>query len=216
MQLFRAKVLLVEGDEDKRTLPELVEANGIPWGETADDAIVYIKSYDGIEKLLRHGGLETQIKRSELEVLGIVVDGNDDPQSRWRRISDRCSDSFPSLPAEMPSDGLVVVNDDGLKLGVWIMPDNSMRGMLETFLAFLIPDDAGSLWKHANEAVDQARSLGAAVKDAHLDKARIHTWLAWQNPPGQQLHLSIKTRTLDPTALESKPFVDWFRRLYDV
>lgn len=34
------KVLLVEGNEDKRVIPELIEANGVVWGETPDEAII--------------------------------------------------------------------------------------------------------------------------------------------------------------------------------
>ena len=35
--------MLVEGSEELRVIPELIEACGVRWGNTADDAIVYIK-----------------------------------------------------------------------------------------------------------------------------------------------------------------------------
>ncbi len=37
-------------------------------------------------------------------------------------------------------------------------------------------------------AVADARSLGAPCIEAHVSKANIYTWLAWQDPPGRQLH----------------------------
>ncbi len=37
---YNPKKLLVEGDEDKRVIPQLIEANGIRWGESRDTWIV--------------------------------------------------------------------------------------------------------------------------------------------------------------------------------
>jgi len=52
--------------------------------------------------------------------------------------------------------------------------------------------------------------------DRHLDTSPLHTWLAWQKPPGLQLHDAVKQRLLDPTADASKPFVTWFCDLFEV
>jgi hypothetical protein len=48
----RAKVLLVEGDEDKRVIPYLIEANGIRWGERNEPKVVDIEAYDGVDDML--------------------------------------------------------------------------------------------------------------------------------------------------------------------
>ncbi len=42
---YKAKKLIVEGEQDKRVIPYLIEENGIPWGETKDKAVVFIESY---------------------------------------------------------------------------------------------------------------------------------------------------------------------------
>ncbi|MDQ3333128.1 MAG: hypothetical protein M3552_21185, partial [Planctomycetota bacterium] len=68
----------------------------------------------------------------------------------------------------------------------------------------------------AKQAMDDARDAGASWKDAHEAKALIHTWLAWQDPPGQQLHLALLQRILNPLSPKSKDFIDWFRKLYQV
>jgi len=39
-------VLLVEGSEDLRVIPQLMEANGIPWGNKKNQ-IVYIEDCEG-------------------------------------------------------------------------------------------------------------------------------------------------------------------------
>ncbi len=58
---IKRKKLLVEGAEDKRVIPELIEANGIPWG-TRRQPIVYIEDFDGIENLLAPKAISTELK----------------------------------------------------------------------------------------------------------------------------------------------------------
>ena len=65
------------------------------------------------------------------------------------------------------------------------------------------------------DGAEAARS-GASFKDVHRRKAEIHTWLAWQDEPGKQLHEAVHHRVLDPEKPESRPFVGWFRRLFRV
>ena len=48
---------------------------------------------------------------------------------------------MPSLPQELPEKGLIVDTLNGIKFGIWMMPDNKMRGMLETFLAEIISEE---------------------------------------------------------------------------
>ena len=57
---------------------------------------------------------------------------------------------------------------------------------------------------------------GTPFKDVHRTKAEIHTWLAWQDPTDLRLHEAVKHTVLDPARLESRPFVDWFKRLFGV
>ena len=116
----------------------------------------------------------------------------------------------------MPKKGVIATNPDGLKLGVWIMPDNESCGMMETFLKFLVPKSDDPILSFATKARDEAKSLGAPFKPAHADKAVIHTWLAWQDPPGRQLHDAIVQKILDPKSPHAAPFVAWFRSLYGV
>lgn len=214
---LKAKQLLVEGDEDRRVIPNLIEANGVRWGESQGEAIVNIKSSGGIENLLKPGLIETELKATGLEALGIVLDANAEGASRWRRVHERCRAAYPDLPDDLPSEGLIYKRRDRPQLGIWIMPDNRLAGMLETFLASLVPQPELDLWSYTLEAVEEARQRGASLRDSHLDKARIHTWLAWQDPPGDPLHIAILKRTLKPDHPSAAgSFVSWFRRLFTV
>ena len=211
----RPKKLLVEGGKDKRVIPYLIEANGVTW-ESGGAPIVHIEDLGGVEEFLKPGFLEAELRASELEVLGVIVDANGDAGARWNQVKARYTSEFPELPERIPAGGLVEVHADGQRFGVWIMPDNRFSGMLEDFLAGLIPEDARPLHDFAKEAVSEAAERDAPFRAAHRTKAEIHTWLAWQDEPGKQLHEAVHHRVLDANMPESQPFVAWFRDLYQV
>jgi hypothetical protein len=136
------KVLLVEGDEDKRVIPQLVEANGVQWGNRKKDWIVEIKALGSVERLLDKEEINIQLKDSGLKILGIILDADDAPANRWQSIRNCLLER---------------------------------RGMLETFLQFLLPENDKDLWEFAEQSCRQAANCGAPYKEAHLDKAKIHT-----------------------------------------
>ncbi|MEZ6090389.1 MAG: DUF3226 domain-containing protein [Pirellulaceae bacterium] len=206
--------LLVEGRVEQRLIPYLIEENGIPWGEKRDEAIVDIEEFNGVDNLLKPGVIEAELKASGLKHLGIVVDADDDLASRWHAVRNRCILACPSISDRLPSEGLVVETSRGVTLGVWIMPDNASSGMLETFLCFLLPNQSDPLHKHAIEATGRAKELGAPFVEAHESKSHIHTWLAWQDPPGRQLHEAVAERVLNPLSENAQPFVRWFKTVF--
>jgi hypothetical protein len=95
-----------------------------------------------------------------------------------------------------------------------MMPDNQGRGMLETFLSVMRPSGSDDLWQHAEGACAQATDLGAPFKEVHQNKAVLHTWLSWQDPPGRQLHEALRDRVLSDGSPLAKRFVAWFQRLF--
>ncbi|TVR10880.1 MAG: hypothetical protein EA395_08555 [Phormidium sp. GEM2.Bin31] len=209
------KVLLVEGKQELRLIPELMEANGVDWG-TRQQPTVYIREYDGYEKLIAPDVITTELQASGLKRLGVIVDADERPESRWQSLRNASLQAMPDLPESLPSQGLIHHSQQGIKFGIWIMPDNQMQGMLETFLADIIPEDKQDLWQFAQQVTAEAKSHQAPFKDSQRDKANIYSWLAWQNPPGRQLHQAITERILDPRHPKSKPFVTWFKCLYDL
>lgn len=218
MAQLSKRLLLVEGAEELRVIPQLIEqATGLPWGEKQQPKLVVIKPTDGVEKLLSPGYIEAELKTSQLHSLGVLLDADTDPAAQWQALRDRCLPSHPDFPAVPPKQGLVLTLTSGVRLGAWLMPDNEQRGMLETFLLMLRPQTyCPKLWQHAEGSVAQAESLGSPWRDAHRDKALIHTFLAWQDPPGRQLHQAVMQKMLDVQAPAAQGFVAWFRLLYEV
>jgi hypothetical protein len=208
-------VLLVEGRQDAFVIPQLIEANGVDWG-TRKNPIVYIRDYEGYSQLISSDVITTELQASGLSALGIMVDADDNPSGRWNSVRNACLASIPDIPETLPSTGLIHRASNGVKFGVWIMPDNQMRGMLETFLAYLIPNESELIWQYARQVVIEAKHKGAAFTDTQADKANIYSWLAWQNPPGRQLHQAIMERILNPQHPNAQAFVNWFKTLYSL
>ena len=50
----------------------------------------------------------------------------------------------------------------------------------------------------------------------HRSKALIHTWLAWQQVPGQPMGLAITAQALSHDTPLALAFVGWLRRLFAV
>ena len=212
------RVLLVEGKEDELVIPHFME-NFIPWGEwdEPDKWPAQIIEFGGIEPLLDSDIIGVELKVSGLKALGVMVDADSDPASRFRRIRDRVVKTFPTIPLELPAAGLIMVNEEGLRFGVWLMPNCTSEGMLETFLSLFVDNSTSNLWSvvetHCREAKDKH---SAPYKETHRDKSRIHAWLALQDPPGQQLHSAIMQNILVPNSPQAGPFVNWFCDLFEV
>jgi hypothetical protein len=176
---------------------------------------VRIEEQDGITNILAPGFIETTLKASGVTAVGIVVDANGDPMSRWQQVRDRLAASYSGFPIELPVNGVIHASADKPRVGVWVMPDNVRAGMLETLLLALRVGDQ-SLHEHARDATSQARVLGAPFRDTHREKAELHAWLAWQDPPGRQLHDAVRARALLPAPPVTDAFVAWFRELFEV
>jgi len=215
MAKINPNLLLVEGEQEKRTIPYLIEANGIDW-VTKNNPVVYIEPLGGEKNVIDPLLISAELKASGRRALGLMVDADDNPSGRWQSVRNACLTAMPDIPEQLPETGLIHCLPNDIKFGVWIMPDNKMRGMLETFLAYMIPDESEPLWEYAQEAVSAAKNKNAPFKDTHVDKAHIFTWLAWQKPPGRQLQNAIMEKILDPKHPKAQTFVNWFKSLYNL
>lgn len=208
-----SKQLVVEGYDDLFSVVGLMRAH-VDWPQRPEECPVYMEIGKSAPEILEDGYLTTILKSREIQTLGVMLDADTKPSGRYERIRNLCSGFFPTLPEELPRDGLVSENDEHKWLGVWIMPDNSSEGCLETFLKYMVPNQSQSVWEHAIESVTAARAKGAPCRDGHTEKANLYTWLAWQDPPVQSPGIALTKKILDPHSPSAGPFVKWFRELY--
>lgn len=199
-------VFLVEGKDDEHVLRHLCQHYQIEQPQ--------VKDKKGISNLLET--LEVEIDASQLERLGIIVDADTEIKNRWIQIKGILKNSgYNSLP-DLPDENGTIIKESGHPIvGVWLMPENSLPGMLEDFVSFLIPQ-ADNLWGRAQKAVNDIPDTERQFPTQHAIKAKIHTWLAWQEEPGKPLGLAITARYLDAEAAHAKKFVAWVNRLLTV
>jgi hypothetical protein len=209
-----SKILIVEGPDDKHSVIGLMRHH-IDWPKESERWPVWVEVGNSVDEILAPRYLTTEIKAPNAMILGVVLDSDVSARSRYQRIRQLCVGLFPSLPDTMPEGGLVAHNDEK-RFGLWVMPDNSSPGDLESFLRYLVPVEQKSLWKLACESVAAAVAAGAGCREAHITKAQLYTWLAWQDPPGYSPGLALTRRVLDPESSVAAKFVRWFRELYQI
>ena len=67
----------------------------------------------------------------------------------------------------------------------------------------------------AKETTAADTTAAQRYKQVHRSKAKIHTFLAWQDEPGKPIGQAITARILNPDAEEAKAFIGWLNKLYD-
>ena len=186
----------------------------IDWPKDKESWPVFIDVGHSVEQILDKDFITASIKESTTNTLGFMLDADGDAAARYSSFRHHAVPFFPKMPRDLPPSGLIADNDDGKRLGLWIMPDNASKGALELFLRFLVPDDSSALWQHSVKSVSEARQLGSKCRDCHVDKANLYTWLAWQDEPGQTPGLALTRKILDPNSTYATPFIKWFLELY--
>jgi len=193
------KQLLVEGNDDMHVIMALCQKFSV----SENFEIIDCK---GIDKLFTQ--IPIRLKQSSFETLGIIIDADTEIKSRWRTLQFIFSKQGIHLPDIIPSDGLIL-KINSLTIGVWIMPNNDLNGMLEDFISFLIPkeDKLLSVANQTLEAIEKEK-LNKYIP-SHKSKALIHSWLSWQEDPGTPMGLAITKKFLTTQEEICSKLVSW-------
>jgi len=200
--------LIVEGRDDQWSIIELTTKHGWDWNNPGphypyiDDAKGDTLALEALPVTLR-----------SCRRVGIVLDADIAVGDRWQSLCDRLTGSGFPLPDQPDPAGTVAAAADGRRLGVWLMPDNQNPGKLEDFLALLVPPD-DPCWGWSEESTAHAQQLGAGFAQTDFIKARIHTWLAWQEEPALPFGTAIRAATFAHDADAARRFVAWMERLF--
>ncbi len=212
-------LLLVEGVNDCHAVFQLM------WLIQGADPVFGIHECGNDDKVLISLAARVVSSRPKQKGLGLILDADiegvapeDVVGARLQQMAARVGTYYP-LPTLFPDEGLVLdpiasrPDADRLpKLGVWLMPNNKAWGMFEDLLMRSLSDYATD---YTTKVVQQARQDGVAkYKDAHLSKAVIRTYMAWQNPDVQYLGIAIQTGVFEKIEAECKQFVEWLERLF--
>ena len=201
-----SRKLLVEGKDDEHVIYALRALHNI----FVNFDIIDCK---GITNLF--DAMSVRLKQSDIETIGIIIDADIDLNGRWQRVSAILSDVGFRIPENIPDHGLVVSHPvSNIRVGVWIMPDNNINGMLEDFMRFLIPADDNLLPMAENALNEIEKNNFNKYQLVHRPKALIHTWLAWQADAGKPLGQSITMKYLHTDNETCLKLVNWLKNTF--
>lgn len=196
--------LLVEGNDDQHVIWALCEKFNMP--ELFD-----VVDCGGISKLF--DSIPVRFKQADIETIGIIIDADTDLKGRWQQIKSLLSGQGFNIPDDLSKEGFLQSNGK-IKVGVWIMPKNDINGMLEDFISFLVPKD-DKLLPFVDKTLDEVEiNKLNKYRLEHKSKARIHTWLSWQEDPGTPMGLSITKRYLTTNNEYCESLISWLKRLF--
>jgi hypothetical protein len=208
------RVLLVEGPDDEHVVKHICGQRNL--GEIDD-----IIPCESKQQLLEDIGPRLKISADQIATLGIIVDADENMQATWQSLIDRLKTAgYQNIPSAPDSNGTVIAGpptaSDTLplpKIGIWLMPDNTVPGILEDFLRFLILQD-DALLAHVETAIASIPPEQLRFTEFKRPKALIHTWLAWQKEPGKPFGQAITARYLDANLPIANVFANWLQRTF--
>lgn len=199
------KKLLVEGNDDQHVIWALCERFTVTENFDVIDC-------EGITKLYEQ--LPVRFKQAQVDTIGLIIDADSEIKDRWKSISALLSLQGFTIPEEIPLEGLILKGNSGVKIGVWIMPNNNENGMLEDFISFLVPKE-DKILPIVNDTLTNIENQGLNQYSLiHKSKATIHSWLSLQSDPGTPMGLGITKRYLTTDEETCLKLVDWLKNLY--
>ncbi len=200
------RILLVEGRDEEYVVGRISES-GKPISNFP------ISNKRGIDKLLPAIPLEIQVEGRA--IVGIVVDANDDLQSRWQSVADRLRAANIQPPTTPASHGTIIEGSpqEGTpRVGIWLMPDNESPGELEDFIADMIPS-GDPVWPMSEDYIEGIPVEHRKFKKGKILRAKVHSWLATRRRP-RQMGTAIEAGDLNTGTENCERFVGWLRELF--
>jgi hypothetical protein len=201
--------LYVEGADAFHVVCALARKAGIRWTK-ADTRVPFAPSTNGNADAQRQALIAVKALHP---CVGLVLDGDDAPRSRWESVRKEFGALGIVLPDTCPAGG-AMVGTEGRRVGIWLMPGEGRPGAVEGLVESLVPFPLAGLWPHAVEATKAARTLGAAFADKDLAKSQLRAWLAWQAAPGAPYGRAIERGFLNAESPTARALVTWFRQLF--
>ena len=201
------RLLLVEGVNDKHVVRQL-------WQRVHCAGPSFcISEKQNVQELLRSIGTEINVRGRE--VLGIMVDANDDVCGRWKAVANRLRRAGIVVPAKLDQAGVVIEgrpHEGAPRVGIWLMPDNASTGELEDFVAKMVPSN-DPVWPMSKGYINGIPSEHRKFSEGKILRAQIYAWLAAREDP-RQMGLAIKTEDLDVDDALCERFTGWLRELF--
>lgn len=210
MKQVNKSVLLVEGKDDQHVIWSLLEYYKVPETFVVNDC-------DGIDNLLHEVSLRLTTPTMYTR-MGVVMDADVNIQGRYDALCSilESTGKYDLSQVVLSERGTLIksLDENYPVIGLWLMPDNRSNGMLEDFVMALA--DVEDELMHESDVVLSSleqRSLNR-YSSVHRSKAKIHTYLAWQEEPGKPMGQAITAKVLHAESESARVFVEWIKSLF--
>ena len=198
-----SQLLLVEGHDELHVVSKLLDRYRI-------EPSFEIEIKGGFDEL--RSSIYNEVNAPHRRVLGILADANEHRDGRWQSISDQLTEADCEVPDDCSRTGAICAGPRGIRIGVWLMPDNQRQGELEDFVAEMIPD-GDPTWPRAKGYIDEIPEGERKFPPGKVTRAYVHAWLATRRDP-RPMGIAITAGDLLHDAPIAAYFVDWLRRLF--
>ena len=217
-----SRVLLVEGQDDKHMVAQLCEreASLFLTSRSGQDILVTAHGHSSGFLITEKGNRSELLKSIRLEmrvpdreVIGILMDADDDSAKRWREIGHELAREGVRLPSLPPPTGTIVPEQGNQpRIGIWLMPDNKSEGELEDFALEMIPAN-DRVWPFSLNYIGNIPSRDRKFLLGKVHRAELYAWLAARKEPGR-IGAAIGTSDLAIDGPLCRNFRNWLTRLF--
>ena len=216
------RVLLVEGQDDKHVVWQLCDQDpsfcasrqGSDMWVTLHDrgTTFYIVEKDSNSELLK--SIPQHVKARNQQVVGIVMDADENLEKRWDQIAARFSERAIKLPEAPKMTGTIVPpeKDYHPRVGIWLMPDNKSHGELEDCALRMIPSN-DDVWGLSQRYIDNIPAPSRKFQADKTDRAKLFAWLATRREPNR-MGAAVGAGDLDYTVPICKDLLTWLADLF--
>lgn len=197
------QLLVVEGNDERHVIENLLQRHGLTQSFTIDPK-------GGFSEL--HQSIYNEVNAPRRRSLGILADANDHPDRRWQSISDKLKEAACNVPNRPAAEGSIFAGPRGVRVGVWLMPDNARPGELENFVAGMIPT-TDPIWPRAQSFINDIPADLRPFRPQKLVRAHVHAWLATRATP-RPMGLAIAAGDLLYDGPIATKFVAWLQNLF--
>ena len=197
------RVLLVEGPNDKHVVEHLY------WKRFGAEPPFDVVDKGGYDRL--RDAIGPELKAPGRRAVGIVVDANDDPGSRWTAVTDLLRGALEEVEIKNPTPGGMIVQSEP-RVGVWLWPDNTSGGEIEEFVARMIPS-GDQVWPLSERYIESIPVSQRRFTEKKTGRAKLHAWLATREDP-RVMGTAIRAGDLEVNGLLATRFAGWLQELF--
>ncbi len=207
----KRNILLVEGRNDLHVISNLCKSRNIP-------KAFEIEACNSKDGTIIHFDLCINEESTRYDSVGIVVDADFEIAGTWDKIKDKIkrSERYHNVPEELNPEGLTLepILKNSPSIGVWVMPNNIKEGVLEDFVSLLANEEDELMYEAEQVLSSLEERRIQKYKEVHRAKAKIYTYLAWQDEPGKPMGQAITSKILNPNSDKADGFIGWLKLLF--